>query len=436
MQINTDPIASPEDSELTFITGSPFLTLIRLANQTVALALLRSTSIQDGVARTEMNVKTLISPVAKVKVHGDLLLLLPSSDPETMENLWVWNGRYLKSISPVPNTNVSTRKVIELIVRGMLIEPVNPNVVTASMLLPIEHRSEINSRDITWALKDNPMEAVIITIWKRVCDSKVPISNLALLGGTLVGFPYTKDDGTPALLCVEVTQALSDANVFNTEVICALCLKSTGDLQSHMGGHILRAIRGVEEELLMPVSHLFPCGFCGQSGNPDCVVKLKKTKVITSCPRKVPFKYAFAEKGSESRPCRNVPVICTLCPHHGRATDAKVAVWRYNMEQHLNFSHSEYAHPGKPEPLGLPLPLHIMQAILLTSLKKKKLGVPVRPRDQAPSPFNWSKSKESTTTTLAQATTSAGQKRQADAAEFRNAIASSSGSKRPRSAKY
>lgn len=51
MQINADHITSPEDSELVFVTGSPFLTLICLANQTVALALLRSTSIfEDGVA--------------------------------------------------------------------------------------------------------------------------------------------------------------------------------------------------------------------------------------------------------------------------------------------------------------------------------------------------------------------------------------------------
>ncbi|KAF8452819.1 hypothetical protein L210DRAFT_939148, partial [Boletus edulis BED1] len=76
-------------------------------------------------------------------------------DLETSENTWVWTGGYLKSSSPVLNTNVSTRKVVELSVHGSLIEPVNPSVVTASKHLPNEHCAEINSWDITWALKED-----------------------------------------------------------------------------------------------------------------------------------------------------------------------------------------------------------------------------------------------------------------------------------------
>jgi hypothetical protein len=126
-----------------------------------------------------MGMKTLISPIAKVKVHGDLLLLLPSSDTETMENLWVWNGRYLKSISPIPNINVSTCKVVELVIHGILIKPVNLNIVMNSKILSIEHLGEINLHDIT-----------LTTTLTHLCDSKVPISNLALLNGTPVGFVF------------------------------------------------------------------------------------------------------------------------------------------------------------------------------------------------------------------------------------------------------
>jgi hypothetical protein len=196
-----------------------------------------------------------------------------------------------------------------------------------------------------------------------------------------------------------------------------------------MGGHILRSIRGVPEELATSVGQVSPCGFCGSSGNPDCVIKLKKTKrateVFTDCPHKVPYKYGFAEKGSESRPCRNVPVICTLCPHREKDTDAKPAVWRYNMEQHLNLSHPEYAHPGKL--LGLPLPSHMIRTVVLTVLEEKKLGVPARPK--IPSDIANHESTHSP------APTSSAQKRRADAGQFRIIIASSNGTKRARMVK-
>ncbi|KAG9309942.1 hypothetical protein JVU11DRAFT_9974 [Chiua virens] len=434
----TEDISSPDDAESIFVAGSPFLTLIRLNDQTTALAFLRSTSIvENGVPRTGINVDTLRSPAAKVKISGDLLLLhhVPVVDLETSMNMWVWTGGYLKSLSPVPKANVSTRKVIELSVQGSLTEPVNPSVVAASEYLPNEHRTEVNSRDITWALKEDVLEAASTTIWKRLDDLKVPISSITLLSGRYDGFPYSKDDGTPALLCAEAAQALSEANVTNTEVLCALCHKPTSDLRSHMGGHILRSIRRVPDELVTPVGQVLPCGFCGSSGNPDCAIKLKKTKrateVITNCPHKVPFKYGFAEKGSESRPCRNVPVVCGLCPHRERKTDAKPAIWRYNMEEHLSLSHPEYAHPGKI--YGLPLPLHMIDTVVITVQEEKKFSVPARSNPEKPSSTHTANHQS----THPPAPTSSGQKRQADvqAGQFRLIISSSNGTKRARMAK-
>lgn len=41
--------------------------------------------------------------------------------------------------------------------------------------------------------------------------------------------------------------------------------------------------------------------------------------------------YDTATKGSNSNPCRNVPITCRLS---GRDTESRPAVWRYNMEVH------------------------------------------------------------------------------------------------------
>ncbi|KAI6156769.1 hypothetical protein BKA82DRAFT_148417 [Pisolithus tinctorius] len=47
------------------------------------------------------------------------------------------------------------------------------------------------------------------------------------------------------------------------------------------------------------------------------------------------------------------------------------------MEQHLNFYHLEYAHPGKFS--GLPLLCEVAAATLLDSCEEEKLSVPQRP---------------------------------------------------------
>ncbi|KIJ08502.1 hypothetical protein PAXINDRAFT_18375 [Paxillus involutus ATCC 200175] len=83
------------------------------------------------------------------------------------------------------------------------------------------------------------------------------------------------------------------------------------------------------------------------------------------------------------------------------------------MEQHLNFHHPEYAHPGKL--IGVPLPSSATAAVLLTSLKEARLGVPVRPEfTLIAKPTNQTASE------------SAGEKRRsANVATFTAAVASS-----------
>ncbi|KAF9232942.1 hypothetical protein BU15DRAFT_28835, partial [Melanogaster broomeanus] len=126
-----------------------------------------------------------------------------------------------------------------------------------------------------------------------------------------------------------------------------------------------------------------PCGFCGhdnggRAGEDKCALSMKITSRAVNwesrCPYKHTFQYGSASKGSDSRPCRNVPVICTLCHHPGRDTDTHPAIWRYNMEAHLNETHPEYAHPGKQK--GLALPRSVYEAMVLTPLEEKKAGVP------------------------------------------------------------
>lgn len=147
-----------------------------------------------------------------------------------------------------------------------------------------------------------------------------------------------------------------------------------------MGAHILRATRGVSDVIANPITVTNPCGFCGGVATGECEPKLKElSRSITctvNCPRKEPFQYGSAAKGSNNRPCRNIPIMCRLCIHDGKETETRPAIWRYNMEAHLNEKHPEYAHPGKND--GLPLPRTVYEAMELTAAEEKKAGVPVR----------------------------------------------------------
>ena len=66
-------------------------------------------------------------------------------------------------------------------------------------------------------------------------------------------------------------------------------------------------------------------------------------------------------------------MICTLCHHPGKETDARPAIWHYNMEAHLTDRHPEYAHPGKAD--GLPLLEDVYEATALMVLKESKFGM-------------------------------------------------------------
>lgn len=188
--------------------------------------------------------------------------------------------------------------------------------------------------------------------------------------------------GSPSLICDPAITQLVASNGSSKKVICPCFCQLTNDLQSHMGAHILCSQRGIAEALVIPVGDHMPCGFCGLSDRAECAVMLNlketanKWEFRTECLHQVSFRFGFADKGSESRPCHNVPVICTLCVHHGCETDFKPAIWRYNMEQHLNFVQSNYTHPGKL--LGDLLPSHMLYPIVLTPVEEKKLGVLVR----------------------------------------------------------
>ncbi|KIK97226.1 hypothetical protein PAXRUDRAFT_766452 [Paxillus rubicundulus Ve08.2h10] len=355
----------------SFVVGDLFLALVCTPEKSLTLALTCTTHISDnGVAHGTIKTDTLLNPRAVVKLSGDVQTLLPSSHSSSTSNpLWVWNGGYIKTSSPMPGTNITTSRVMSITVPGYLVELVNPSVVKASdHLLPCEC-TEVNSNDSTWALSDDATQTAISLLWDRINNHKVTLTMIATVRVAQASFPYHAKDVSKVLVCAAATKRLNITKGKAITSECPVCKKETINLRTHMGIHVLHVARGIIEDVPNPIINLNPCGYCGGPATGDCEPTIKEmAKGLTctiNCPCKKTLQYGTATKGSNTNPCRNVPVICRLCVH---------TVWRYNMEAHLSSKHREYSHPAKPH--GLPLPENFYDSLTLTVLEEKKADVP------------------------------------------------------------
>ena len=110
--------------------------------------------------------------------------------------------------------------------------------------------------------------------------------------------------------------------------------KHTQRILEHMGAHILYdPMLNSSEEL---------CGLCLRPA-PMCQIYLTKARgaggsfsvdrTKSTCPNLVRFNYKNAAQSSESSPCSNVPVACSICPPNSPA------VWVYSLHAHYRGHH-------------------------------------------------------------------------------------------------
>ncbi|KAL6302386.1 hypothetical protein BKA93DRAFT_737066 [Sparassis latifolia] len=400
--LNADNLLDPE----SFFTGDPLLTIVR-TDKTLSLALLRSTLVTEGgIQRSSIKMATLASHKANVKITGQIVTLVqcnysglsrvsastcvepvpsaPTSSvgqPTPEPARWIWTGGYSKVDSSMRGTTELTEKPVVITCPGYLTELVNPHVVEAATVLYNSEQGEVNSSGKTWELDEEMLLIACQTLWDRVVEVKLPLTSITSVASfKLKSFPYARRDGSEGLLCIKGSQQLATEHSDKVSRECHFCGHTPDNWRAHIGMHILRAMRRVREvpALREQVGSMMPCGFCGRSGNSNCAVTLKISsrtfKVECKCPFFLPFRYGFAEKGSEKTPCRNVPIICSLCPKPSNKTVPPPAIWRYNMDTHLRLQHPEYASPS--DPVGLPIPVKLWHDMAISMQEEKALQIP------------------------------------------------------------
>ena len=138
-------------------------------------------------------------------------------------------------------------------------------------------------------------------------------------------------------------EAASDANTtkIDDHADCSRCgqaakldWENTQRILEHMGAHILYnpKLNRTEER----------CGLCLRPAAmcPIFVTKARSVRGRTTvdftkskCPNLVRFSYKSASESTETSPCSNVPITCSLCPV------GSPAVWSYNLEAHFRGRH-------------------------------------------------------------------------------------------------
>ncbi|KAH9937098.1 uncharacterized protein B0H18DRAFT_867680 [Fomitopsis serialis] len=168
---------------------------------------------------------------------------------------------------------------------------------------------------------------------------------------------------------------------------CYQCLAEVdaARMRNHVGEHILKAMRGVQEDLRgqQVVPSELPCGFCGRPERLCTAPTMTKgtsrstPQARSECPYYRLFFYQPSLKPSPATPCTNVPIIC-MVPGCKAAKDGNwTAVWKYNMVEHLRQCHPSYGLESTPRLDGLiPLPPAMQHEMHISDEEERALRIP------------------------------------------------------------
>ncbi|KAI0763396.1 hypothetical protein BC629DRAFT_1273639, partial [Irpex lacteus] len=158
---------------------------------------------------------------------------------------------------------------------------------------------------------------------------------------------------------------------------CGKKLKK-GEARNHVGAHILKAMRGVHENLSgKPVGRTMPCGFCGLSNITDCqqlyITKNGRGQAKSSCSRAHDFQYKTSLTSTVSTPCTNTPIVCPIPGCAGEVGSNKTAIWKYNLPEHVRAHHPGYSCDGMDD--GLP-DHNLLHVAFISKEEESRLGIP------------------------------------------------------------
>jgi len=191
----------------SFLVGDLFVTIICMA-RILSIAILRSTGLfLNDVSCASINITTMKASCTTAKISGQLLTIVPtrpSTDPQ-VPTLFLWDGGYVKTQSPIPGTSGSTERIIIVNVPGFLIEPLNPEPTFIRLGHDInsDYFLEINGGQTTWQVPHDALVATCELLWAKALEAKLPLKSIACVNPSDANlFPYQLSDGTSFLILI------------------------------------------------------------------------------------------------------------------------------------------------------------------------------------------------------------------------------------------
>ncbi|PPQ85906.1 hypothetical protein CVT24_006516 [Panaeolus cyanescens] len=323
------------EPHLAFRTHSLYIALICIEETRIFPAIFSCTSVKEGSdTLRQVPLDELVLPTSKFDAIGHVLSMAPfrlDGTPTALGSLiWIWDSQYVSidtpTARPAATASITRMKNLNFTIPGRLIFPLINNthvtlIPTSELLTQIQGFKLNGSATHLWVIKDEVVHNALSHLCSIFQNDPTLKSQIPLLGRVRQGcFPYSIMGAA-----IHEVKSIQPPVSSTTKVPCNICKTpvASSDRQNHMGIHILRMYRGIEEPqpTEQSVSKDYPCGFCGQS------------TVGGSC-----F-IAAASKLSRSKPCTNVPIQCTMCQD---------IHWKYNIRRHLALQHQNWKSTRNP----------------------------------------------------------------------------------------
>ncbi|KAJ6624086.1 hypothetical protein B0H10DRAFT_1943560 [Mycena sp. CBHHK59/15] len=346
-----------------FQLGNLFTTVVCHNGTHLGLVVAKCTLIKHGTSGSK---SASLSAIPRAELHlaaspymisGQVLSLAPYDSAA-----WAWDGEFisfdLKKKKKNLGEEIMRLRNLQLTVSSRLIDcDINDQALEISALdLP-------GDRDKTWSFRNSHLLSCWNKLWTSLLNDSSLHEKFPIFTGISEGaFPYQapsspESPGTCYASPIANTAIEQSITARNACRVCGKAVKDQ-DRQGHVGEHVIKSLRGIEDSVKVPISAPYPCGMCGGT----CQIAIKGGKADSDCPSAYPFLISAAKKFLPTRPCTNVPIICAMM-------DCKETHWKYNFNRHLDERHPDWktlipthfieqVHISREEQLALKIPAH------------------------------------------------------------------------------
>ncbi|KAL1730971.1 hypothetical protein EV714DRAFT_209698, partial [Schizophyllum commune] len=332
--------------------GDLFATVVSYDGVNLALVVAKTCIIKRSSATSSRSEDLTCAPISEVclasssyVVSGQVLSMRPL---DGIGSAWAWDGEIVHFVSGKPPvTHAET---------GLAAPPQSRDIlfsVPGSLLKPLSYRqARVDDamkgflgpdfdHETTWVIDNMQLKASWACLAQALSKAPGLQQSIPVFKKALGQCPYVVRPSSTYIhgWSWSISAATAGISLKSDKRTCLVCGRSAikeGDLQMHVGAHLLKArAKVLDNAVKSPLSAPYPCGFCGGAG---CSVAIKgggEGSADSNCSQTYNFRILNAKELTPNRPCTNVPIRCPL--------SCGELHWKYNFQRHFEERHPSWA---------------------------------------------------------------------------------------------